>query len=66
VIETATNQFLGMTLISLPNDTGATTLCPLTPSEAWPQDHWTTPRMTALYRFRAVWGGGLLACSRWA
>ena len=60
VIETATNQFLGMALISLPNDTGATTLCPLTPSEAWPQDHWTTPRIQRCIGFRAVWGGGLL------
>ncbi|HEY7022129.1 MAG TPA: hypothetical protein VH349_13505 [Ktedonobacterales bacterium] len=60
VIETATNQFLGMALISLPNETGATTLCPLTPSEAWPQDHWTTPRIQQCIGFRAVWGGSLL------
>jgi hypothetical protein len=60
VIETATNQFLGMALISLPNDTGATTLCPLTLSEAWPQDHWTTPRIQRCIGFRAVWGGSLL------
>jgi hypothetical protein len=60
VIETATKQFLGMTLISLPNETGATTLCPLTPSEAWPQDHWTTPRIQQCIGFRAIWGGALL------
>jgi hypothetical protein len=60
VIETATNQLLGMTLISLPNDTGATTLCPLIASEAWPQDHWTTPRIQQCIGFRAVWGGSLL------
>jgi hypothetical protein len=60
VIETATNQFLGMALISLPNGAGATTLCPLTPSEAWPQDHWTTPRIQQCIGFRAVWGGALL------
>jgi hypothetical protein len=60
VIETATNQFLGMALISLPNETGATTLCPLTASEAWPQDHWTTPRIQRCIGFRAVWGGALL------
>jgi len=60
VIETATNQFLGMALISLPNDTGATTLCPLTPSEAWPQDHWTAPRIQRCISFRAVWGVSLL------
>jgi hypothetical protein len=60
VIETATNQFLGMALISLPNDSGATTLCPLTPSEAWPQDHWTTPQIQRCIGFRAVWGGTLL------
>jgi hypothetical protein len=60
LIETATNQLLGMALISLPNDTGATTLCPLTASEAWPQYHWTTPRIQQCIGFRAVWGGGLL------
>jgi hypothetical protein len=60
VIETATNQFLGMALISLPNDTGATTLCPLTPSEAWPRDHWTTPQIQRCIGFRAVWGVTLL------
>jgi hypothetical protein len=60
VVETVTNQFLGMALISLPNDTGATTLCPLTPDEAWPQDHWTTPRIRQCVGFRAVWGGAFL------
>ena len=60
VVETVTNQFLGMALISLPNDTGVTTLCPLTPDEAWPQDHWTTPRIRQCVGFRAVWGGTFL------
>jgi preprotein translocase subunit SecG len=60
VVASLTNQFLGMALISLPNDTGATTLCPLTPDEAWPQDHWTTPRIRQCVGFRAVWGGTFL------
>jgi hypothetical protein len=59
-VETATNQVLGMALISLPNDTGATTLCPLTPDEAWPQEHWTAPRMQQCIGFRGVWGGTFL------
>jgi hypothetical protein len=59
-IETATNQFLGMALISLPNETGATTLCPLTANEAWPQNRWTTPQIQRCIGFRAVWGGGFL------
>jgi hypothetical protein len=60
VIESATNQLLGMALISLPNDTGATTICPLTANEAWPQDHWTTPRIQRCIGFRAIWGGTFL------
>jgi hypothetical protein len=60
VIESATNQLLGMALISLPNDTGATTICPLTASEAWPHDHWTTPRIQRCIGFRAIWGGTFL------
>jgi hypothetical protein len=60
MIETAVNQFLGMALISLPNDTGATTLCPMSSNEAWPQDHWTTPRIQQCISFRAVWSGAIL------
>jgi hypothetical protein len=56
LIETATSQFLGMALISLPNDIGAITLCPLSSSEAWPPNHWTAPRIQQCIGLRVVWG----------
>jgi hypothetical protein len=60
VVDAFANQFLGMLLISVPNDTGATTLCPLTSNEAWPQDHWTAPQIRQCIGFRAIWGGAFL------
>jgi hypothetical protein len=60
LIETATSQFLGMALISLPNDIGAITLCPLSSSEAWPPNHWTAPRIQQCIGLRVVWGGAFL------
>jgi hypothetical protein len=53
-------QALGAVLISVPNNTGATTLCPLRVTQAWPPDQWTTPHVRACMALRTVWGGGFL------
>jgi hypothetical protein len=58
--EIAINRVLGTVLIAIPNNTGATTLCPLAVDEAWPPQHWTTPRIQGCMLFRGVWGGAFL------
>src|SRR5262249_5113096 len=58
---TLIKQALGVVLISVPNITGATTLCTVTVTEAWPPEHWTTPHVRTCMVLRTVWGTGFLA-----
>jgi hypothetical protein len=59
-LEVALDHVLGTVVISVPNNTGATSLCQLDVVEAWPPQHWTAPRIRSCIALRAVWGGGFL------
>ena len=50
----------GTVFIAVANNTGATALCPLTLTEAWPPDHWSSPPIRQCIAIRAVWGSGFL------
>src|SRR5262249_26133697 len=52
---------LGIVVIAVPNNTGATTLCPLDPGQAWPPSRWTAPNVRPCIALRVSWGTSLLA-----
>lgn len=57
----AYDHLLGTVVISVPNNLGATALCPLTLANAWPPQRWTSPGIQRCIALRGVWGGGFLA-----
>lgn len=59
-LELAADHVLGVALISVPNNTGATTFCPMTPAEAWPPSRWSEHARSCM-PLRAVWGVAVLA-----
>lgn len=58
--EIAIDHVRGTVMIAVANNTGATALCPLTLTSAWPPDHWTSPQIVRCIAIRGVWGSGFL------
>lgn len=60
-LQAAGTQLLGAMVISLPNMTGATVLCPLPADALWPVAHWSAPGVARCIALRGVWGAGIAA-----